>query len=185
MLSIFGFLAVAGVVIFIMNLFRAHQSKSMMTGSNGLVPFLSLAGVVGFPVGLGLLVCGFAKSGGMLAGLGALAVVGSILINAADAKRKRSTWPMVSARCTERTLQKKFDREGNNFWLWLLVCEINFAGKNYQVVPKVRWSDAGQSEKPFSTEEKAQNFLAQIISVNGECKLRVNPDKPHETELLG
>jgi hypothetical protein len=185
MLSVFGFLAVAGVAIFIINLFRPQRPKPMMTESNGLVPFLSLVGVVGFPVGLGLLVCGFAKSGWMLVGLGTLAVVGSILLNMVSAKRKRATWPVVSARCTRQTLQKKVDHEGNNLWQLLLVCEINFAGKNYQVVPKVRWSDAGQSEEPFSTEGKAQNFLAKIISTNGECKLRVNPDKPQEVELLG
>jgi hypothetical protein len=61
---------------------------------------------------------------------------------------------------------------------------MNYAGKKYQVVPKVRWSDAGQSESPFLSEAKAQKFINEIIFTNGACKIRVNPQNPLEAEML-
>jgi hypothetical protein len=122
--------------------------------------------------------------GPTLAAAGLLAVVGSIILNALTAKAKRATWPVISARCIEQTLQKHHSYEGGDFWLWQLVCEMNYAGKKYQVVPKVRWSDAGQSESPFLSEAKAQKFINEIIFTNGACKIRVNPQNPLEAEML-
>ena len=184
MLSIVGFMAVVGIGIFIFNLARPNRLKPMMTETCIIVPFLSLAGVLGFTIGLGLFFFNEHQYGLELAGGGFLACCGSILLNAVTARMKRSAWPVVSARCMERMLEKKISHEGTDFWRWRLVCEINYVGKDYQVVPKIRWSDAGQSETPFWTEAKAQQFLAQMISENGECKLRVNPNNPLEAELI-
>jgi hypothetical protein len=184
MLLGFGFMAVAALAIFIFKLASPRRSKSMMTEPSGIVLFLSITGILTFLAGLSLAVCGYQDLGLALAGAGLLAAFGSIFMNAARAKAKRAAWPVVSARCTDRELQKKIYNDGNDGWSWRVVCEINFAGKNYSVTPKVHWSDAGQADAPFWSEEKARHFLAQAIAPDGECKLRVNPDNPLEAELL-
>jgi hypothetical protein len=68
--------------------------------------------------------------------------------------------------------------------LWRVVCEINYGGKDYVVTPKVRWSDASQGESAFWKQEKAQRFIAERISPTGECKVRVNPNNPVDSELV-
>jgi len=184
MLLGFGFMAVAALAIFIFNLASPRRSKPMMTEPSGIVLFLSITGALTFLAGLSLVVCGFAGLGLALAGAGWLAAFGSIFINAARAKAKRAVWPVVSARCTDRELQRKIYNNGDDGWSWRVVCEINFAGKNYRVTPKVHWSDAGQADAPFWSEEKARQFIAQTITPDGDCKLRVNPDNPLEAELI-
>lgn len=179
-----GFMAVAAMVILIIKLAGPRRSQPMMTEPGGVVLFLSFAGVLTFLTGLGLAVCGFQGFGLALAGTGLLAAWGSIFINAARAKAKRAAWPVVSARCMDRELQKKIYNDGNDGWSWRVICEINFAGKDYRVTPKVHWSDAEPADAPFWSEEKARHFLAQAIAPGGECKLRVNPDNPLEAELL-
>ena len=185
-LAIIAFMALAALVIFIVNLVR-RQPRPMMAETNALGPFLAVPGVFAFLGGMWLLFYNAEKyqsPGLMLAGTGLLAVFGSIILNARTAKARRATWPVVSARCIKQTLQKHHSYEGGDFWLWQLVCETDYAGKKYQVVPKVRWSDAGQAESSFSSEAKAQKFIAKILSGTGECKLRINPDNPLEAEML-
>ena len=150
------------------------------------LPFLSVPGMLAFLGGVWLLFYDsqkFQTLGFTLLAAGALAIGGSIVLNAVTAKAKRAGWPIVRARCVERTLQNHNSYE-SNFWLWNLVCEMNFAGKNYRIIPKVRWSDAGQSESPFFTEAKAQAFITQAITLDGQCQLRVNPQNPQEAELM-
>jgi hypothetical protein len=183
MLLGFGFMAVAALAIFIFKIASQRRSRPMMTEPSGIVLFLSMTGILTFLAGCSLVVCGFQGLGLALAGAGLLAAFGSIFLNAARAKAKRATWPVVSARCIDRELQKKI-YNGTDGWSWRVICEINFAGKNFNVTPKVHWSDAGQSDAPFWSEEKARRFIAQNITPDGECRLRVNPDNPIEAELL-
>ncbi len=184
MLCGFGFMAVAAIAICIFKLASPRRSQPMMTDPNGIVLFLSMAGILTFLAGLSLAVLGFESLGLSLAGAGFLAIFGSIFINAARAKAKRAAWPVVSARCTDRELQTKIYTEHKTGWSWRVVCEINFAGKNYRVSPKVHWSDAGQVDEPFWSEEKARHFLARAIAPDGQCQLRVNPHNPLEAELV-
>ena len=185
-LGIIAVMTLAAIVIFIVNLVR-RQPRPMMAETCALVPFLSVPGVFAFLGGMWLLFYNAEKYqslGLTLTGAGLLAVFGSIVLNAMTAKAKRAAWPVVSARCIERTLQKHHSYEGGDFWLWRLVCEMNYAGEKYRVVPKVRWSDAGQAESSFSSEAKAQKFISEIVSPNGTCKIRVNPKNPLEAEML-
>ena len=119
-----------------------------------------------------------------VAGAGLLAIHCAIILNALTAKAKRAGWPVGSARCVRQKLHKHHSYEGGDCWLWQLVCEMNYAGRKYQVTPKVRWSDVGQSESSFSTEAKAQKFIGESISPSGACKIPVDPKNPLEAELL-
>ena len=184
-LIIIGVMALVAVVIVAFN-WRRREPKPMMSESCVWVGVLSIPGVFAFLGGMGLLFYDFRKYetlGLTLAGVGFLLAVVSIILNSLIARWKRSAWPMVSARCVERTLQKHRS-ENSDVWRWHLVCEINFAGKTHRVIPKVRWSDAGQSEASFWSEAKAQAFISQAVAAHGECKLRVNPNNPQEAELL-
>jgi hypothetical protein len=189
-LFVLGFMAMAALVIFIVKVGTRGRANPMMTETSGIVPYLALGGVLGFLTGLGLVGSGghkYQALGLALAGGGFTATCGSILLNAARAKAKKAVWPVVSARCTDQKLRKiAFTSHDGAWddWRWSLVCEINYAGKNYRVTPKVRWSDATQGETPFRSEAEARQFIAQTITSSGECKLRVNPDNPLESELL-
>jgi hypothetical protein len=50
----FGLIAVAGIVIFIINLANPGLAKHVGTRPRGIVPWLSLAGVLAFTTGMGL-----------------------------------------------------------------------------------------------------------------------------------
>jgi len=185
-LAIIAFMALIATVIVIVNLVR-RQPRPMMAETCPLVPFLSVPGLFAFLGGMWLLFYNadkYQSLGLALTGAGLFVLFCSILLNALTAKAKRAGWPVVSARCIKQTLQKHQSHEGADFWLWRLVCEINYAGNIYQVIPKVRWSDAGQSESPFFTEAKAKKFSSEIISPSGACKIRVNPKNPLEAEML-
>ncbi|MCX6896949.1 MAG: hypothetical protein NTZ16_15985, partial [Verrucomicrobia bacterium] len=112
----------------------------------------------------------------------------SIILNATKAKAKRKAWDVISARCVDRELRKIVSVNNDNSvsvqWAWRVVCEFNYEGRHYRATPKIHWSDAGQSESPFWSEEKAKLFLEKSIFLSGECKLRVNPTDPLETELV-
>jgi len=188
-LSLVGIMAMAYVVILIIK-FADKNPRPMMSERNRLVFWLSAFGLPAFLLGLVLAILpefGQLNLGVALVVGGFLAVLASTFLNAVLAKSKRAAWPVVNARCTERQLQtKKFSNgEGSaDGWLWRLVCEINHGGKRYVVSPKVHWTDLGQIDAPFWSKEKAQLFLSQKISPDGECKLRLNPDNPLEAELV-
>lgn len=180
---------VAGVLV-AMNLKR-RVPRPMMSESCRWVPFLSIPGVFAFLGGMALLVCNpgkFKTSGLTLLGAGLLAGAGSIVLNSLTAKARRSAWPLVQARCIGRTLEKhrlaRSKSRDVDAWMWRLVCEMNFAGKNYRVNPRIQWSDLSQTESPFRSESKAQAFIETAVSQNGACRLRVNPQNPQEAELL-
>jgi len=188
-LSVLGFLAVAAIVILIVKLVD-KKPKPMTVETYGLALWLAAAGVFAFLIGAGLLVLpeldhmnlGLALTGG-----GFLSLVGSTFLNAAIAKVKRAAWPVVLAHCTERQLQMKafLGENGPRYgWLWRVVCEINYGGKHYVISPMVNWSAFGLWNTVFWSEEKAQRFIVERVSPNGDCKLRVNPNNPLEAELL-
>ena len=189
--SIVGFMAVGAVAIVLYNLAHRDRPKPLMTESCPAALFLSVAGLLSFLAGIVLLGFDIGEKhplwGYSLACGGFLASGGGILLNAATAKAKRATWPVVSARCTDRQLQMKVFSNGDGSWdgwLWSLVCDIDYGGRHYVVTPKVRWSDTSQGETPFRSEDEAKKCLAQMVSAHGECKLRINPKNPLEAELL-
>lgn len=119
---------------------------------------------------------------------GFLAAVVSMLLNAFTARARRRAWPVISARCIERQLERKlFANDGgpSEGWVWKVVCEVDYGGKHYVVRPEAHWSDVAQGDCPFWKEEKGRRLLSQRISPNGECKVRVNPANPLEAALVG
>lgn len=178
-------MTLVAVVIMVVN-WKRRVPRSMMSETCLWVYFLSIPGLLAFLGGMWLFFYDPRKHltlGLTLAGAGFLSVCASVVFNALTARAKRAAWPVVSARCIEQALQRHHS-DGADFWLWRLVCELNFEGKTYRVIPKVRWSDAGQSESPFWSESKAQAFISKIVSPSDECKLRVNPQNPLEAEVL-
>ena len=182
-------MAAAAVVILIINLTR-KTPKPMMTESCRLAFWLVVPGLFACLSGVALIFLpelDHENSGLALAGGGFLAMVGGTFLNAAAAKKNRKAWPVVPAHCTDHQLQKGRASTANgavDCWYWQVVCEINYGGKHYVVTPMVHWSDLGQGDAPFTNEAKAQEFVAQKIMLNGECKLRVNPNNPLEAELI-
>lgn len=179
-------LMVMALAIFVYRMCQSHPANPMMTDTGGIVPYLSIFGVLGFFGGMALVFWDLEKyreRGSALMGAGALALVSSIMVNAAKARRKRAAWPVVSAHCAERTLLKQ-SHEDSESWLWSLVCEFQYEGKTRRVKPKVRWSDAMRSEGSFQTEAKARKFIEHTISAHGGCQLRVNPENPEEAEFI-
>ena len=164
------------------------KPKPMMSETCRLVLWLSGIGIPVFLSGMVLAFLGQTFLGLALIAGGFSALVGSTVLNANVAKAKRAAWPVVLARCTERHLQKQTFCTGEGSiadgWLWLMVCETTYEGKQYIISPKVHWNDSAQSDLPFWSEQKAEKFASQKISSNGECKLRVNPSNPLEAELL-
>jgi hypothetical protein len=187
-LSCVGVMMVGYIFILLVKL-GDKTPKPMMAERSRTAFWLSALGVPVFILGMAL---GFLSSdhenlGLALAVGGLLTMCASVSLNAVLAKSKRAAWPKVPARCTERQLQKrKYATEGGSTdgWVWRVVCEIDYGGKTQVVSPKVHWSDGGQADTPFWSEKKAQQFIAQRISPQGGCKLRVNPQNPVEAELL-
>jgi hypothetical protein len=188
-LALVGIMTVAFVVLVIIRLCD-KKPKPMMSERSFAVLGLSFLGIPVFLAGLLLVFLpqlGHINLGVALVCGGILAAFASAFLNAMLAKSKRAAWPVIPARCTKRRLEKKrFAAEGGNAdgWSWLLACELDYGGKQYLVTPKVHWSDLGQADAPFWSEEKAQQYISQRISPTGECKLRVNPADPREVELL-
>ena len=189
-LSVVGFMAVGAIGIFLYNLTQRGRPKPMMTDRCRLVPWLVLPGVLACLSGMALMVLPALRHehfGAVLAGGGFLVALGGTALNAAAAKRRRRAWPVVPAQCTHQQLQvRSYSGEGSprDGWLWQVVCEVKYSGKQYTVSPKVHWSDLGQVDTPFWSESKARQFISRKISPKGECQLRVNPDNPLDAELL-
>jgi hypothetical protein len=183
----FGFLGLAGVVIFIINLANPGLSKHLGTRPKGMVPWLSLAGVLGFTTGMGFLVSGLYKYEGLglaLAAGGMSITLGSIYLYELQVKKIRAAWPVVFARCVNRKLVKVAAGERGEALFWRLDCEFNYAGRDYRVIPKVRWNATARVETAFWSEETARLFLEKVVTSTGECKLRLNPQNFLEAELL-
>ena len=182
-------MAVGYVVILIVRL-SDKAPRPMLAERSRVVFWLSALGLPAFLLGLVLAVLPghrYMNLGVTLVAGGFLAVVASTFLNAVLARSGRAVWPVVPARCAERQLQKhRFASENGSTdgWLWRVVCEVDYSGKRYIVTPKVHWSDLGQADAPFWSEEKAQQYISQKISPTGVCKLRVNPTNPQEAELL-
>jgi hypothetical protein len=188
-LTFVGIMAVGYIVILIVKLGN-KTPKPMMSERSRMVFWLSALGLPAFLIGLVLAILpelGHMSLGITLVAGGFLATVASTFLNAILARSKRAAWPVVIARCTKRELQKRqFATDGDSAdgWLCQVVCELDMGGKHYVVNPKVHWSDLGQADAPFWSEEKAQQYISRKVAPAGECKLRVNPTNPHEAELL-
>jgi hypothetical protein len=189
-LSMVGVMAAGFVVILLYKLLADEKPKPMMLEKYRAVVWISGAGVFAFLLGLVLVLIpepGYQSYGISLVASGFLTLAGAAFFNAAVAKSGRKAWPVVPAHCTDQQLQKrKTWSEGGalDCWWWHVTCEIDYEGKHYAISPKVHWSDWGQGDAPFWSEEKAQEFISRRISPKGECKVRVNPTNPFEAELL-
>lgn len=187
---VIGCMVAATAVIAIINLTR-KEPKPMGTENSPLVFFLSMVGVFSFLAGMAFIFLpahDHQKAGLALLGIGFPILLGSIFLNAQKAKSERSTWPVVTARCTGRQLEMRaYWSDGGSVdgWLWKVVCEVDYDGSHYVVHPKIHWNDTAQTDRPFHNEELAQRFIAERISPNGECRLRVNPANPLDAELVG
>jgi hypothetical protein len=182
-------MALTGVVILVLKL-ADKKPKPTMLQTGRLVLGLSASGLFAFLTGMGLLFLpelGRMNLGLALVGGGFLTLLGSTFLNVALLRRRRAAWPIVWGHCTDRQLQRKAfwsDNGSRTGWLWRLVCELDYGGKHYVLSPMIHWSDLAQRNAAFWSEEEAHRFIAQKVSPDGECKLRVNPDNPIEAELL-
>jgi hypothetical protein len=182
-LGIVAFIGLLAVVIFVVNLVRPNRHP-MESQKNWVAAILALAGISAFLSGMWLLVQGGDQQLGFkLAGGGMAAAAASIAINSVTARSRRNSWPTVQARCVERILQTQYD-EGAMRWTWHLLCDFSFEGKAYHIAPKIGWSDIGQCQAYFSSEAKAKAYIDQMISGNGSCVIRINPQDPQDAELL-
>ena len=157
------------------------SSKPMTPNSDGALAFVQAVGVLGFIAGLAVIFYDQAKYielGLIIAGLSFLIVsVGFWL----KARSEREGWDVASGRCIDREVRKILTmNQGHSGWTWVprIVCEYNYLGTKYRVTPTVNWAT-------FALEEAASKFLEGKISPDGDCKLRVNPKNPLQTELFG
>jgi len=163
------------------------RRQPMMADSSKLIVLLTVPGMCALTIGFGLLAFDSEKYevlGFKLFGAGMFVLLCSVALNSVMAKAKRAVWPVVSARCIKQTLENRINHEERDVWFWELLCEMEYKGKTYQVIPHVRWSDASRGPNPFGTEAKARKYIRKIVSQNGQCRIRLNPQDPLESEIL-
>jgi hypothetical protein len=158
------------------------SSKPMTPNSTGALAFVQAIGVLGFIAGVVLALYDkteYKENGLIIAVLSfSIVLVGFWLKSRSD----REGWDVASGRCVDREIRKLWTQSGGHssgwIWVWRIICEYDYVGIKYRVTPTVNWAT-------FSSEEAALKFLEEKISPNGECKLRVNPKNPLQTELFG
>ena len=97
--------------------------------------------------------------------------------------RFEMTWDASPGRCVDRELRKILipaasGSAGNVWvWFWRIVCDYEYMGIRCRVTPEVCGSG-------FNSEASAHEFLAQKISQDGTCTLRVDPKNPLRTRLF-
>lgn len=153
-------------------------SRPMTIDASGLLGAVSLLGALGFFVGLGIAAYDNPKHlwpgvivavGSWLAALGALWLKNQMV---------RLDWDVAPGRCVDRELQKVPVGRGRQWnWCWRFVCEYEYLGIYYRVTPEMYWMG-------LPSEEAAHQFLAERISPDGKCLLRVDPKNPLRTQLL-
>jgi hypothetical protein len=157
------------------------SSKPMTPNSDGALAFVQAVGALGFIAGLVIIFYDQAKYielGLIIAGLSFLIVLGGFWLKA---RSEREGWDIASGRCVDREIRKLLTLAGGHsgwIWVWRIVCEYDYLGIKYRVTPTVNWAT-------FSSEKAALKFLEEKISPDGDCKLRVNPKNPLQTELFG
>jgi hypothetical protein len=157
------------------------SSKPMTPNSSGALAFVQAVGVLGFIAGVAMVLhdkTKYREPGLIIAGISfSIVLVGFWL----KARSEREGWDIASGRCIDREIRKVWaagEGGGGWIWVWRIVCEYNYAGIKYRVTPTVNWAT-------FASEEAALKFLEGKISPDGDCKLRVNPKNPFQTELFG
>lgn len=158
------------------------SSKPITPNSTGALAFVQAIGVLGFIAGLALALYDkteYKEKGLIIASLSFLIVlVGFWLKSRSD----REGWDVAYGRCVDREIRKLWTQSGGHgsgwIWVWRIVCEHDYVGIKYRVTPTVNWAT-------FSSEEAALKFLEEKISPADDCKLRVNPKNPLQTELFG
>lgn len=97
-------------------------------------------------------------------------------------RKKTKNWKIVTARCIDREWKQILGKPGLQggvrlVWTFILLCEYNKEGQRYLVTPSY-WSPT------FLTEKSLKKFLNQAITSDDNCRLRVNPENPLQTELV-
>jgi hypothetical protein len=102
-----------------------------------------------------------------------LAAVGSI---SHELIRKRN-WVTIEAHCLDH--ETKLGRTANNVHLWALrtLCKFEINNQEILCTPEATWPKR-------KSEAWKDHFIQERIEKQGICMLRVNPNNPHETELL-
>ena len=158
-------------------------SKPMTLNLGGIVSIVPMVGALGFLGGLAMATYDEPKhisSGLILAVLSFVVMLGGAWLKA---RVVRQGWDVASGRCVDRELQKIWmpagvvNAGGHWGWFWRIVCEYEYLGIPYRVTPEIYWAS-------FNSEEAALKFLEERISMNGECRLRVNPKNPFQTEFF-
>lgn len=151
--------------------------KPMMVQTSGV----AVAGALAFVTGFALLAYNANKFKGVGLCLAAGGFLAALLGVWLKARNSRKGWEVVTARCVDRELkQVEIFVNGRSSWgwLWRIVCEYEYLGKEVRVTPTVYWSN-------FTSEEAARKFIENHISSDGECKLHINPKNLLQTELDG
>ena len=151
------------------------KTATVVTGGFG--PYVSVLGVLGFVVGFALIFFDVKKykSAGLALMIPSwLVLMSSIWFKARQDKRG---WEVAEGRCLDREL-RKVRSDGGWTWVWRIFCEYEHLGITYRVTPVINWIS-------FFSEKGALRFLEKRISFSGQCRLRVNPKNPLQTELFG
>ncbi len=124
----------------------------------GLANLLLLLGILGFIVGLSVIflvaifrIPGLARFYEPSIYSTPVCLVFTFVMFWLAARKKRSGWKTVEARCLDRELKKVFSASGDMsgwVWDWRILCEYDYSGKTYRVTPLVGWST-------YATEEEA------------------------------
>jgi len=147
----------------------------------GVVAIIPLAGVFGFIIGACV-----ATYGKKHAGAGVLIAVSSLLLAFGGVWLKAHVemqWDISPGRCVDRELRKilipAVSGSSGGVWGWFcrVVCEYEYLCVPYRVTPDV-------SRMNFTSEADALKFLAERISPDGSCSLRVDPKNPLRTLLI-
>jgi len=97
-------------------------------------------------------------------------------------RKKTRGWKIVTARCIDREWKQILGNPGlqggvRMVWSFILLCEYEKEGQRYLVTPSY-WSTT------FFTENSLKKFLNRAMTSDGNCRLRVNPENPLQTELV-
>ncbi len=148
----------------------------------GLAAIVPVTGALGFIVGA----CVATYDGRKYSGLGLWIAVSSLLVAFGGVwlkARFEMQWDVSPGRCVDRELRKilipAVAGSSSNVWIWFcrVVCEHEYLCVPYRVTPDV-------SRMNFTTEADALKFLAERISPDGSCQLRVDPKNPLRTKLI-
>jgi hypothetical protein len=88
------------------------------------------------------------------------------------AYRKQAKWKPITAKVIDREVQETFDADGGGSYEFRLLCRFRYMGMNYEVTPENARLVA------FTSEKRANAWLAKHIGADGTCRLWIDPRNP-------